>query len=64
MLGFNFKIQYKSGCENKASDTLSQNPRFEEEIKMISATQVIRIEGVNSEVVGHEKLRGIVQDLL
>lgn len=64
MLGYDFKIQYRPNCENKATDVLSQTLTFEREMQAILTTQVIGTKGINQEVIGVEKLQGIIQDLL
>lgn len=64
MLGFDFEIQYKPRCENKAVDALSRNPKFEEELKAVTVAKVVESEEVEHEVTEDAKLQGLIHDLL
>lgn len=56
MVSFDFEIQYKSGCKNKVADTSSWNLKFESELQVVSALQVVGLEGVEQEVANDKKL--------
>lgn len=64
MLGFDFEIQYKPGCENKAANALSRNPSFEGMLQAVTVSQIEGLEGVEQEVAKNEKLQSIIHDLL
>lgn len=64
MLGFDFKFQYRPGCENKAADALSRNPSFEGMLQAVTVAQIEGLEGVEQEVAKDEKLQSIMHDLL
>lgn len=46
MLGFNFKIMYRLGCDNKAVGALSRNPNFSREINAILVRQMEKIRDI------------------
>lgn len=53
MLGYDFEIVYRPRCENKATDTLSRNPNFFEEIKVISTTMWKEEDELQQEIEGN-----------
>lgn len=63
MLGFDFDIVYRLGCENKAADALPKKPLENGELKAITFTAPADAEEIQDEVMRDEKLRGIIQDL-
>lgn len=64
MLGFDFKIIYRPGCENKAADTLSRNPRFVEEIQSISVPKIMGEESLQKETEQNKKLQELIQEII
>lgn len=57
---YDFEIQYKSKCENKVVNALSCHLKFEEEMKVVLAMQVVRLENIDQEVVEEVRLQNLV----
>lgn len=64
MLGYDFDIVYRPGCENKAADTLSRKPIRAEELRVISFAVPVSVDAIQEETLKDEKLKGVIQDLL
>ncbi|XP_044500293.1 uncharacterized protein LOC123221524 [Mangifera indica] len=64
MLGFDFDIVYRPGCENKAADALSRKPGSDGEFKVISIQIPVGVNVIQEEALKDDKLRQIIQDLL
>lgn len=56
MLRYDFEILYWVWCEIKVVDALSQNPKFENKLRVVSVIKVVGIEGINHEVTQNKKL--------
>lgn len=56
MLGYDFKIVDRLGCENKVADILLRKPDFFKEIQAYSVTQMVGREGIQEKIEGSEKL--------
>lgn len=56
MLRYDFEILYWVWCEINVVDALSQNPKFENKLRVVSVIKVVGIEGINHEVTQNKKL--------
>lgn len=60
LMGFDFEIQYRPGCENKAADALSRQFHFMAFSVLSSST----LDDLSTEVQQDDQLRQLTHDLL
>ena len=63
LIGFDFKIFYRAGPENKAADALSRIP-MEAQLNMISVPSLLDLEAVEKKVQEDETLKNIFERVI
>lgn len=62
LLGFDFKIQYNPGLENKAADALSRKD-FVSELYALSVPVALQLEEISKDVDDDPELKQLVAEL-